>query len=442
MAASSGRIVLIGLAVIAVAYAAFPAISSSWYALARPFKIAIVIGATALAFVGASIAYARGRMGGGELLAFLGTLIFGNGIWLLARAVHLDGHYPDAALWWAIGAAVAALLVTSRVIAIEAGLVAIAWVALETGLFGRSVPLFAGLGVALVWLAFRTRSAAVLAVAVASIAVWIAATVMFVSSTSRPLAGFRVVGIAAVIALIVSFAVARLVLGWRAATPAPAVIPPRRRGRAIAAAIAGVTLVGLLAGVLVKHSWPLWTGQIVHLRIRPIDSRDLLRGDHVRLSYPIEDVIIRVPGEPVDAIPPDPAAPPISLQPPIVDPIGDWWKVGEEQAQSWRDREIYLQLQPLPAGSPGVAQEHRPMTVSDQLVAGALNLTGRIVFFTSFDYSFRLQFGIDAFPVDAATARLIDEAMQRDAAIFAEVAVTRAGRARLRGLIVDGRRID
>ena len=112
------------------------------------------------------------------------------------------------------------------------------------------------------------------------------------------------------------------------------------------------------------------------------------------------------------------------------------------QARGWRDREIYLQLQPLPANAPGVAQEHRPVTVSERPVQGAVNLAGRIVFYTSFDYSFRLQFGLDAFTADEPTARLIDEAMQRDAPIYAEVAVTSSGRARLRALIVDGRRVE
>jgi uncharacterized membrane-anchored protein len=142
------------------------------------------------------------------------------------------------------------------------------------------------------------------------------------------------------------------------------------------------------------------------------------------------------------AIPPDPAGPPPSLLPPDVDPIGDWWKVDEEQARGWRDREIYLQLKPQPAGAPGVAEEHRPVSVSDRLVAGAVNLAGRIVFYTTFDYSFRLQFGLEAFPVDEAAGRLIAAAMQRDAPIYAEVAVSRSGRARLRALIVDGRRVD
>jgi uncharacterized membrane-anchored protein len=281
----------------------------------------------------------------------------------------------------------------------------------------------------------------VLTVAVVSIAAWSTATSLFVFSKSRLLPGAGIVVGAAVVALMASLLFARRLMNRRDAATAPAA-GSNRRGRAIAAAISGVLLVALLAAVLAKHAWPLWTGQIVHLRVRPVDSRDLLRGDHVALSYPIEDVRIRVPGEPADPIPPDPAGPPISLQSPTVDPIGDWWKVGEEQARSWRDREIYLQLHPMPANAPGVAQEHRPVTVSDRLVPGALNLAGRIVFYTSFDYSFRLQFGLDAFPVDGAAARMIDEAMQRDAPVFAEVAVTRSGRARVRALIVDGRRIE
>jgi uncharacterized membrane-anchored protein len=401
-------------------------------------QIAIIVGATALAFIAAAIAYSRGRERLGEFLAFAGTLIFGNGIWLLARAVHLRGHYPDAALWWAIGALVAGHLVKSRLIGIEAGVVAIVWVVLETALFRLPAYAFAGLGVGLLWLAFRTRSAAVLTVAVASIATWITAFSVFVASNTRLLRGAGIVAGAAAVALLTSLLFARRI--WPGSAAAAAV--PVRRTRSVAAVLSGATLVGILGAVLAVHAWPLWTGEIVHLRVRPVDSRDLLRPDHVALSYPIEDVIIRIPGDAADAIPPDPAGPPLSLLPPIVDPIGDWWRIDEGQAQTWRDREIYLQLQPLPATAPGVAQEHRPVTVSLQPVPGAVNLAGRIVFFTSFDYSFRLQFGLDAFTTDAATARLIDAAMQRDAPIYAEVAITRSGRARVRALVVDGRRIN
>jgi len=401
----------------------------------------IILGATAIAFAASASAYARGRETLGELLAFAGTLFFGNGIWLLARAVHLDGHYPDAALWWAIGALLTAHLIKSRLIAVEAGIVAMAWVGLETGLFRRPAHVFLGLGAGLLWLAYRTRSAAVLTVAIVSIAAWVAATGVFVFSTTGLLPGAGIVSAAATVALIVSLLFARRIRSDAAAAPATAA-GPNRRVRAIGAAISGVTLVALLGAVLAMHAWPLWTGQLVYLRVRPVDSRDLLRGDHVALSYPIEDVLLRVPGEPVDAIPPDPAGPPISLTPPLVDPIGDWWKVDEEQARGWRDREIYLQLQPLPANAPGVAQEHRPVTVAERPVPGAVNLAGRIVFFTSFDYSFRLQFGLDAFSADAPTARLIDEAMQRDAPIYAEVAITSSGRARVRALVVDGRRVE
>lgn len=404
-----------------------------------------ILGATGLAFVAAAIAYARGRDGAGGLLAFVGTLIYGNGVWLLAKALHIRGHYPDAALWWAAGAIVIALLLRSRAISIQAGLVAIVWALLETAMFAKPAWPFAGLAVAILWLAFRTRSAAVLGIAVVGLVMWVAALRVFVFTPIGLVRGSGVVAAAGVLAIVVSMIFTRRVFRTGVAEPGLAGVPaagPHRRSRTIAAALSGVTAVGLLGGILAVHAWPLWTGEIVYLRIRPVDSRDLLRAGHVALSYPIEDVIIRVPGEPADAIPPDPAGPPISLQPPIVDPIGDWWKVGEEVAQSWRDREIFLQLQPLPAAVPGITGEHRPVTVSDRLVPDALNLAGRIVFFTSFDYSFRLQFGIDAFPADAATARLIDEAMQRDAPIFAEVAVTRSGRARLRALIVDGRRFD
>ena len=34
---------------------------------------------------------------------FLGCLLYGAGIWLVAQVFHLDAHYPDGVWWWAVG---------------------------------------------------------------------------------------------------------------------------------------------------------------------------------------------------------------------------------------------------------------------------------------------------------------------------------------------------
>ncbi len=38
-----------------------------------------------------------------EVAFFLGCLLYGAGIWLVAQAFHLDAHYPDGVWWWAVG---------------------------------------------------------------------------------------------------------------------------------------------------------------------------------------------------------------------------------------------------------------------------------------------------------------------------------------------------
>ncbi|WP_045856122.1 DUF2157 domain-containing protein [Teredinibacter purpureus] len=40
----------------------------------------------------------------GESLHVLGTMLFGAGIWLVAQIYHIDEHYPNALLVWALGA--------------------------------------------------------------------------------------------------------------------------------------------------------------------------------------------------------------------------------------------------------------------------------------------------------------------------------------------------
>ena len=66
-----------------------------------------------------------------ETLAFFGTLLFGNAIWLVAQILHIQGRYPDAFLWWGLGVLACAWLVRSQGIGVEAAALVLLWVAME-----------------------------------------------------------------------------------------------------------------------------------------------------------------------------------------------------------------------------------------------------------------------------------------------------------------------
>ncbi|MEH6785150.1 MAG: GDYXXLXY domain-containing protein [Alcanivorax jadensis] len=52
------------------------------------------------------------------------------------------------------------------------------------------------------------------------------------------------------------------------------------------ALLAALTLqVAILAGVFVNGFYPLWLGKEIRLETRPVDPRDLFRGNYARLGY-------------------------------------------------------------------------------------------------------------------------------------------------------------
>ena len=168
-----GLMILTALAGLAGAIAVLLLIGYNWSAIPRMVKVVLIVGTVAATFIGSSLAYARGRSGAGELLAFLGTLFYGNAIWLLAQVFHIRGRYPDGALWWAIGALVAGHVLSSRLNAFQAAVLINVWLILDAFWTVRPSYEFLALGAASIWLAYRTRSAWALALTLLSVPFWI-----------------------------------------------------------------------------------------------------------------------------------------------------------------------------------------------------------------------------------------------------------------------------
>lgn len=115
-------------------------IGYNWDQIPRAAKLALVIGAVAVAFGASALAYAKERLTAAETLAFLGTLLFGNAIWLVAQVLHIQGRYPDAFLWWALGVLACAWLVRSKWIGAEAAALVLVWVGAEGEFFAGGPP--------------------------------------------------------------------------------------------------------------------------------------------------------------------------------------------------------------------------------------------------------------------------------------------------------------
>jgi len=168
-------------------------IGYNWDQIPRLAKLAIVIGAVAAAFAASAFAYARQRPGVAETLAFFGTLLFGNAIWLVAQVLHIEGRYPDAFLWWGVGALACAWLVRSEWIGALGAAIVLVWVGAEGDFTAHPSPVFVLLWPLAIGVAYSLRSSLMIRVCAPAAALWI-----FFGGTDNSHTAFWLGGIALV----------------------------------------------------------------------------------------------------------------------------------------------------------------------------------------------------------------------------------------------------
>lgn len=165
--------VMSGIAALMIGLALLLLIGYNWDGMPRELKLVIVFGTIlATQTAGWYLKFRRDARLAGEILSFLGCLFYGAGIWLVAQVFHLDSHYPDGVLWWAIGVLPFALLLDTLLVqflfvallALWAGMEVLGFANLGHFLFGRhwmipngayALPLLAAPGV--IW-AYRKGS--------------------------------------------------------------------------------------------------------------------------------------------------------------------------------------------------------------------------------------------------------------------------------------------
>lgn len=160
-----GRIVFSAIGAVLVGLGVILFFAYNWQDLPKAAKLALVIGALALAhasalWIGRRPDASRGLVEG---LHVLGTMLFGAGIWLVAQIYHIDEHYPNAFLVWSAGALAMAWAMPSIVQALLALFLVTFWAGVEAFEFHMPVhgaPLAVVLGV--LPLAWWRRSPALL----------------------------------------------------------------------------------------------------------------------------------------------------------------------------------------------------------------------------------------------------------------------------------------
>ena len=171
--ATAGAVV-IGLGVILL-------FAYNWDAIPKFGKLALVFAAVIAAHTGAI--RLLGRDGWqpklGEALAALGTMFYGAGIWLVAQVYNIDEHYPNGFLFWALGALAMAWAIRSTANGLLAVVLLVIWGSCESLDYHNpehwSVLLIAA---GLLPLAWRERSALLLAAVLAAIQFLIAVNVV------------------------------------------------------------------------------------------------------------------------------------------------------------------------------------------------------------------------------------------------------------------------
>ncbi len=148
-------------------------IGYNWQRVPVSGKVAIIMSSVALAFAASAWSYARQHHAAGETLAFIGVLLFGNAIWLIAQVLHIRGNFADAFMWWALGALASAWLVRSRIIGAGAAFLVLIWVLAAGFTLDRPLWSFAAIWIAVMTVVYVLKSPLMLAPAALSAIAWV-----------------------------------------------------------------------------------------------------------------------------------------------------------------------------------------------------------------------------------------------------------------------------
>ncbi len=102
-------------------------VAANWMDFSRLARVAILISAMAGSFLAAHYARLREAEGLGAVFAFLGALIFGANLMLIAQIYNLPPNPPGGALLWALGASLTAILWPSQLVMALAFVLAGVW---------------------------------------------------------------------------------------------------------------------------------------------------------------------------------------------------------------------------------------------------------------------------------------------------------------------------
>ncbi|MFP8874227.1 MAG: DUF2157 domain-containing protein, partial [Myxococcota bacterium] len=169
---SIGYYVLLSLSALMVGLAVILIVSANWENIPRGIRMGGLIATTATANLIGLRMFHTGDRGGATVAFFLGSILYGASIMLIAQIYHLGEHFPDGVYWWALGVLPIAVLAESYVCVALFTLLAFIWAASEASFefFPLSFIFFMGVTA---WFSFRVKESVFLfLVAVGGALLW------------------------------------------------------------------------------------------------------------------------------------------------------------------------------------------------------------------------------------------------------------------------------
>jgi uncharacterized membrane protein len=153
---SYGYYVLVGLGYLFIGLAVITLIGHNWDDLPRGLRMGGLIALTLAANAFGYFRFRAGEQKAATTWFFLGGLLYGASIMLIAQIYHIGEHFPDGIFWWGIGVLPIAILLDSTLILLLAGTLGFTWFFVESSMnfYPALFPVFL---IAIAWHVFRIK---------------------------------------------------------------------------------------------------------------------------------------------------------------------------------------------------------------------------------------------------------------------------------------------
>jgi uncharacterized membrane protein len=114
--------------------------AANWNEMPKIAKLSVLFGGMWAAYAAAGFLNARNgtaARGFAQALLLLGVVLFGANIMLIAQIYHIDEHYPNGVLIWALGALLLCYLIPGQPVAVAGLALALLWAGMEAFEFGH-----------------------------------------------------------------------------------------------------------------------------------------------------------------------------------------------------------------------------------------------------------------------------------------------------------------